>query len=226
MNVIVAGGGKVGKHLTAFLLEGGHQVRLIENDRRKVELLPKTLLEFVIVGSAAAPDVLESAGIRQAQVVAAVAGLDETNLVVSSLARFEFGVARTIARVNDPRNAWMFTPQMGVDVALNQADLVAKMVAEEMSLGDMMTLVKLRKGQYSLVEEKVHPRARAAGRSVRELGLPGGCTLVAVIHRGELVMPNADTILQAADEVLAVVHVTQMGRLASLLGDEHGASNA
>ena len=116
---------------------------------------------------------------RTANVVAAVTGADETNLVVCSLARFEFGVPRIIARVNNPKNAWLFTPQMGVDVALNQAELIARLVAEEMSLGDMMTLLKLRKGLFSIVEEKVHPASPAVGKSIRELTVssrvrPGG----------------------------------------------------
>jgi trk system potassium uptake protein TrkA len=115
--------------------------------------------------------VLESAGIRQANVVAAVTGDDETNLVVGSLARFEFGVQRVIARVNDPANAWIFTPKMGVDASLNQADLLAHLIAEEMSVGEMMTLLKLRKGEYSLVEEKVHPASTVTGKAIRDLSL-------------------------------------------------------
>jgi trk system potassium uptake protein TrkA len=109
--------------------------------------------ESVAPGNGTDPLILESAGIRQADVVAAVTGDDETNLVVGSLARFEFGVQRVIARVNDPANAWIFTPKMGVDVSLNQTDLLAHLIAEEMSVGEMMTLLKLRKGEYSLVEE-------------------------------------------------------------------------
>lgn len=154
----------------------------------------------------------------KADVVAAVTGADETNLVATSLARFEFGVPRIIARVNNPRNAWLFTPEMGVDVALNQADLIAHLIAEEMSLGDMMTLLKLRKGQYSLVEEKVHPEAVAAAKAVRDLKLPAECVLAAVIRRGQLLIPNGDTVLHPADEVLAVVHAAQLQQLADLLG--------
>ena len=101
---------------------------------------------------------LEAAGIRQANVVAAVTGADETNLVVTSLARFEFDVPRTIARVNNPKNAWLFTPEMGVDVALNQADLMAHLIAEEMSLGDMMTLLKLRQGSSPWWRKRSTPR--------------------------------------------------------------------
>jgi Trk K+ transport system NAD-binding subunit len=145
-------------------------------------------------------------------------GLDEANLVACSLARFEFAVPRTIARVNHPKNTWMYTAEMGVDVALNQADLMAHLIAEEMSVGDMVTLLKLRKGQYSLVEEKVAPDAAAAGKRVRDLQLPSECVLAAVIRRGQLIIPRGDTVLQPADEVLAVLHGSQLNQLAALLG--------
>ena len=149
---------------------------------------------------------------------AAVTGADETNLVVTSLARFEFGVPRTIARVKNPRNAWMFTAEMGVDVALNQADLLAHLIAEEMSLGDMMTLLKLRKGRFSLVEEKVHPEAPGAGMALRDLALPEECVLVAVLRKGQLLLPRGEVVLHPADEVLALVHASQAARLAAVLG--------
>jgi trk system potassium uptake protein TrkA len=219
MNVIVVGGGKVGAFLAALLLAGKHQVRVIEISREQLSTLEIDLpTEALLVGNGASPSVLEAAGIRQAHVVAAVTGVDETNLVVATLARFEFGVPRVIARVNHPKNAWIFTPEMGVDVALNQADLMAHLIAEEMSLGDMMTLLKLRKGQYSLVEEKVHPKAAAAGKAVRDLRLPAECVLVAILRKAEMVIPHGDTVLQPADEVVALVHAAQVGELATLLG--------
>jgi trk system potassium uptake protein TrkA len=168
MNVMIVGGGKVGAYLAELLLNGGHQIQVIEAQASAIAHLQKDLPPAVIArGDGTDPNVLEGAGIRQANVVAAVTGADETNLVVASLARFEFLVPRVIARVNSPKNAWMFTPQMGVDVALNQADLMASLIAEEMSLGDMMTLLKLRKGQYAIVEEKVAPNSIAAGKEVR-----------------------------------------------------------
>ena len=145
-------------------------------------------------------------------------GTDETNLVVCSLARLEFKVPRIIARVNNPNNAWLYTPEMGVDVALNQTDLLAHLVAEEMSLGDMMTLLKLRKGLYSLVEEKVHPNSAAVGKAVHELALPDRCVLAAIIRKGELLVPRGDTVLQPADEMLAVVHRAEAAQLAAILG--------
>lgn len=223
MSVVVAGGGKVGTHLAVMLLSAGHRVKLIEVQHEEIVRLCKELsTEMVMLGSASDPSVLEAAGIRQAGVVAAVTGADETNLVVTSLARFEFNVPRTIARVNNPKNAWMFTPEMGVDVAVNQADLMAHLIAEEMSLGDMMTLVKLRKGQYSLVEEKVDPTSVAVGKTVRELGLPNECTLVAVIRKGGLLIPRGDLVLQSTDEVVALVHASRLDQLAILLGGPKG----
>ncbi len=219
LRVIVVGGGKVGANLASLLLAEGHQITVIDVRDDVVQALRRDLpREAVISGSGTDPTVLEAAGIREADVVAAVAGADETNLVVTSLARFEFHVPRTIARVNDPRNAWMFGSEMGVDVALDQADLMAHLIQEELSVGDMMTLLKLRKGSYSLVEEKVHPTAAAAGKAIRELDLPTECALTAIIRGGQLLIPRPEVVLQPDDEVLAVVHTSAVGPLAALLG--------
>jgi trk system potassium uptake protein TrkA len=219
MNIILVGGGEMGSHLATLLLQKGQQVKVIEVCREELPRLHRTLSpDVMVVGSGTEPHILEAAGIRQAEVVAAVTGSDEVNLVVTSLAHYEFGVPRTIARVNHPHNAWLFTEAMGVDVALNQADLMAHLIVEEMSLGDMMTLLKLRKGQYSLVEEKLHPAALAAGRAVRDLPLPAECVLSAVIRDGKLIIPKGNTVLQAGDDVLAVIHASQAAQLAALLG--------
>ena len=217
--VLIVGGGKVGTYLASLLLGQGYRVRVVEQMRDEIPRLKRDLpAEVVVLGNGTDPNVLEAAGIRQAHVVAATTGEDETNLVVASLARSEFGVPRIIGRVNNPRNAWLFTPAMGVDAALNQADLMAHLIAEEMSLGDMMTLLKLRNGQFSLVEEKVDPTAPAVGQRLHDLQLPRECQIAAIIRKGELVIPHGDTVLQAADEVLAVVHASQAAQLATILG--------
>lgn len=218
MFVIVIGGGQVGSYLAALLINAGHKVRVIDTRKEIVERLQKSFPDdTVILGRGTSPSVLDKNGVRSANVVAAVTGSDETNLVACILARFEFNVPRVIARVNNPLNAWLFTPEMGVDVALNQADLMGHLIAEEMSLGDMMTLLKLRKGQFSIVEEKVHPDSLAVGKAIRDLMLPEECVLAAVLRKGELLIPKGSTILQAADEVIAVIHSDHMDQLADLL---------
>ena len=221
MRVIIVGGGKVGTQLALLLLAAQHQVKVIEIRAREVEHLHEDLPEgSVIPGSGTDPVTLEAAGIRDVNIVAAVTGSDESNLVATSLARFEFGVPRTIARVKDPKNAWIFTSVMGVDVALSQADLMAHLIAEEMSLGNMMTLLKLQKGQYSLVEEKVHPEAVAAGKKVADLPFPAESILAAVIRKGQLIIPHGDTVLEPYDEVLAVIHASQTAHLAAIIGEK------
>ena len=223
MKVIVVGGGKTGSQLAAQLLGEGHEVRVVDDRPAVVERLRHELPEGVVLeGDGSSPSVLEAAGIEGAQVLAAVTGDDDANLVITTIARFEFGVPRVIARVNNPKNAWLFTPEMGVDVAINQADLLAKLIAEEMSLGDMMTLLKLRKGEYSVVEEKVDPRAAVVGKTVSEVVLPKDCTLIAVIRKGELIVPHGDTVFQPVDEVLALVHGSALSQLAALLGPDGG----
>lgn len=217
--VVIVGGGEVGTYVAALLLGSGHHVRVLEKRPEEIPRLQQALgLEVVLPGDGTDPGVLENAGIRQAQVVAAVTGTDETNLVVTGLARFAFQVPRTIARVHTPAHAWMFTPAMGVDVALNQADILGHLIAEEMSLGDMMTVLKLRRGQYALVEEHVHPTAVAAGQAIGTLALPPACALTALWRQGKLLLPHAELVLQPGDEVLALVHVSQAKQLEALLG--------
>jgi trk system potassium uptake protein len=219
MYVIIVGGGKTGSSVAELLLKEKHRVVVVEHRPDIIERLREELPpECVHEGDASLPSVLEDAGIAEANVVAAVTGEDEANLVVCTLARFEYNVPRIIARVNNPRNAWLFTPEMGVDVALNEAAMMGHLVAEEMSLGDMMTLLKLRKGQYAIVEEKVHPMALAVGKAIRDLMLPPQCVLAAIIRKGELIIPKGDITLQPADEIIALVHSSEARTLASLLG--------
>lgn len=218
MNVIIVGGGQVGSYLADLLIKDGHKTTIIETRPKQLQLLQRELPGGTIIdGNFTDPLMLEKAGIAKANVVVAVTSKDEDNLVISTLAKFEFGVPRVIARVNNPKNSWLFTPEMGVDVGLNQADLMAHMVAEEMSLGDMMTLMKLNKGNYSLVQEKVHPKSSVVGKSLRDLSLPVECVIFAVIRHSELVIPRGDTVLEANDEILAVSHVSKVPSLAALL---------
>jgi trk system potassium uptake protein TrkA len=218
-NVLIVGGGRIGVYVGSLLRDGGHDVRLIEADPRRADRLRAELPpDLIVVGSGTDPDVLEAAGARRSDSIVALTERDETNLVVTSLARFEFAVPRTIARVNNPANAWLYTAEMGVDVALNQADIIGHLVAEEMSLGEMTTLLKLRRGSFALVEEQVHPTSAAAGRSISELPLPSDCILVGVLRESDVIVPHGDTVLVPGDEVLAIVRTDAAPDLARLLG--------
>jgi len=218
MKVLIIGGGKVGTYLASHLLSADHEVMVIEQRREEIERLNRELgNERVMLGSGTDPVVLEAAGIRKVQVVAAVTGSDETNLVVTNLARFEFNVARNIARVNNPKNDWMFTEDMGVDVALNQADLMVHLILEEMSMGDMMTLLKLRRGQFSIVEEKLTVAASLVGMRLDQAKLPQDCVILAVLRKDDILIPHGSLILQAGDEMIALVHATQMDQLEKIL---------
>ncbi len=216
---LIVGGGRIGSYLASLLLDAGWTVRLIEHERVRVEQLADVVPAVqLVLGDGTDPDTLQSAGIRRADAVVAVTHRDETNLVIASLAKFEFDVPRTIGRVNNPVNAWLYTADMGVDVALNQADIIGHLVVEEMSLGEMMTLLKLRRGLYALVEEQVHSTSAVAGRPVADVDWPESCVLVAVMRGPDVITPRGGTVLLPGDEVLAVLRGDAAGAVASLLG--------
>jgi len=218
MFVIVVGGGNTGSQLAKFLIDAGHTVRVVDERPTVLEKLAKEIpVDMIITGDGSSPAILEKAGIHKAQVLAAVTGSDETNLVITYLGRFEFNVKRVIARINNSKNAWLFTPEMGVDVSLNQAEILARLTAEEMSLGDMMIMLKIRRGKYSIVEEKIAPGAPVIGQAIKDLSFPNNCVISGIIRHGEIVLPRGTTILEEGDEVLALVDDSAREQLAKLL---------
>lgn len=222
MFVIVVGGGNTGSQLAKFLIDAGHTVRVIDERPLVLEKLAKEIpVDCIINGDGSSPATLEKAGIHKAQVLAAVTGTDETNLVITSLARFEFNVKRIIARINNSKNAWLFTPDMGVDVSLNQAEILSRLTAEEMSIGDMMTMLKIRRGKYSIVEEKIAPDAPVIGLAIKDLSFPNNCVISGIIRHGEIILPRGTTILEEGDEVLALVDEPAREQLAKLLSRPH-----
>jgi len=219
MLVVIAGGGRTGAQLAALLVEQQHRVRLIEDRARVLRRLHRGLpTETIVEGDATDPKVLEQAGVQEAQVLAACMEGDAENLMLCFFARSRYKVPRTIARVNNPNNAWLFSSLFNVDVALNQAEILASLIEEEMSLGDMMTLLKLRRGRYSLVEEKLPEGAVAVGMAIKEITLPPDCVIAGIIRKGELLIPRGITTFEVGDEVLAVVGSEAADDLAALFG--------
>jgi trk system potassium uptake protein TrkA len=218
MFVFIAGGGRTGAQLARELLEQGYQVRLIEHRRELLTLLHHELpTEVIYEGQATDPAVLKQAGLDQAHVLVACSNDDATNLVLCYLARTLFKVNRTIARINNPRNAWLFDKNFHVDESVNNANVMAHLIQEEMSMGDMMTLLKLRRGRYSLVEEKVPAGAKAIGVALKDLGLPEQCVIAAIIRHGQIALPRGTTTLEQGDEVLAITDEAGAKQLAALL---------
>jgi len=219
MFVVIAGGGRTGAQLASLLVAQSHEVRLIEHRRDVLAHIHRELpTEVIYEGNPTDPNILEMAGVERAHVLAACMTGDAENLALCFMARERYKVARTIACVNNPRNAWLFDKRFHVDVALNQADILASLIEQEMSLGDMMTLLKLRRGRYSLVGERIPEGARAVGVAIKDLPLPPNSVIAAIIRHGEIVIPRGPLTFERDDEVLAITDAEGAEELAALFG--------
>lgn len=217
MYVLIVGGGRTGTQLATMLLAQNHTVCVIEERKEILSRIHRELpTEIILEGNPLDPKILERADISKAHVLAACNTNDADNLSVCFLARTSYQVPRTIARINNPRNAWLFDKKFYVDVPLNQAEIMARLIEEEMSLGDMMTLLKLRRGEYSLIEEKIPRGAKAIGIAIKDLGLPDQCVIAAIIRKGKVIVPRGVTALEEEDEVLAVTDPEGARQLAEL----------
>lgn len=207
MKVVIIGGGQVGEHIASLLLNNDYSVKVIDNREHIVDKLKKELpSETVILGNGTDPNILEAAGINSADVVVSVTGADEVNLVASTIAKFEFGVSRVVARVNNPKNSWLYNIGIGVDVAVNQADLMAHIVIEEMDLKNMFTLMKLSLGGYSIVQIKVDEASKAVHKEVKALNIPFNSKLITIYRGEEVILPGGDTVINAGDSILALAN--------------------
>ncbi|CAN5717838.1 TrkA family potassium uptake protein [soil metagenome] len=208
MRVIVAGGGNVGSFIASDLEQAGHEVVIVEVDAAKVELARATGEPAGctwIVADACEVTELARADLEHADVVAAVTGDDEDNLVISLLAKQEFAVPRVVARVNNPKNEWLFNESWGVDVAVSTPHLITALVEEAVSVGSLVRLLSFEGGQARLVEVTLADSSPAIDQEIQSLGLPRDCTVVAVIRQGHVVVPAGDTSFYEGDEVLVLV---------------------
>ena len=214
MDIIIVGGGKTGTYLASLLAEDGYRISIIESRKNHVARLRAQFGERdVILGNGADPIMLERAGILHADVVVAATGSDEVNLVVSTLAKMEYSVGRVVARVNNPVNAWMFNEGMGVDVGINQAELLARSVQEGLDLRDVFTILRLGKDGHAVVRVEVRPGSRVVGEALRDVELPGSTILVAVDRDGDIIVPKGDTRFVAGDKIIAFTDAEGRSRL-------------
>jgi trk system potassium uptake protein len=203
MRVAIAGAGAVGRSIAAELIVDNHQVMLIEREGRQFEPHTVEQAEWVLADACELSS-LEDAGLHLCDVVIAATGDDKVNLVVSLLAKTEFAVRRVVARVNDPANEWLFTEAWGVDVAVSTPRILAAMVEEAVSVGDLVKLMTLRQGQANLVELTLPETTPLAGKPVRDIHLPRDAALVTILRGGRVIVPQPDDPLEGGDELLFV----------------------
>ncbi|MEO6206099.1 MAG: TrkA family potassium uptake protein [Mycobacteriales bacterium] len=216
MRVAIAGAGNVGRSIAGELLGNGHHVLLIERESRafKVDTVPNA--EW-LQADACELDSLVEAGIQTCDVVIAATGDDKVNLVVSLLAKTEFGVGRVVARVNHPKNEWLFNESWGVDVAVSSPRLLAALVEEAVSVGDLVRLLTFRQGQANLVELTLPDDAPLIGRLISSVAWPNDSALVTILRGGRVIVPAPDIALEGGDELLLVATAEVEAELNRLL---------
>jgi trk system potassium uptake protein TrkA len=205
MRVAIAGAGNVGSFIAGDLHDAGHEVLLIEKDVALVEKLRDTLDVEWLARDACEVTSLQEAKLETADVLVAATGDDEDNLVISLLAKQEFAVPRVVARVNHPKNQWLFNEGWGVDVSVSTPHLLTALVEEAVSVGSLVRLLQLQGGEARLVEVTLADDSPAVGRALVDVGVPRNATVVAIVRKEHVVVPRGDTQLYAGDEVIALV---------------------
>jgi len=203
MRVAIAGAGGVGRSIARELIGNGHTVMLIDRDPRKVDPGQVPEAEW-LTADAAELSALEEARLQDCDVVISTTGDDKVNLVVSLLAKTEFAVRRVVARINHPNNEWLFTEAWGVDVAVSTPRVLAALVEEAVSVGDLVRLLTFRQGQANLVEITLPEKAPVVGHPVAEMRLPRDAALVAIVRGSRVIVPGPDEPLESGDELLFV----------------------
>lgn len=216
MKVAVAGAGAVGRSVTRELVENGHDITLIERnpDHLDAAAIPEAHWRL---GDACELSLLESIHLEEFDVVVAATGDDKVNVVLSLLAKTEFAVPRVVARVNDPRNEWLFNDAWGVDVAVSTPRMLASLIEEAVTIGDLVRLMEFRTGQANLVEITLPDNTPWGGKPVRKLQLPRDAALVTILRGPRVIVPEADEPLEGDDELLFVAVTEAEEELSRLL---------
>jgi trk/ktr system potassium uptake protein len=222
MRVAIAGAGNVGRSIAAELIESGHEILLIDRDPHaiKSDSLPEA--EWLLADACELSS-LEEAGIDTCDIAIAATGDDKSNLVMSLLAKTEFGVPRTVARVNHPKNEWMFNEVWGVDHAVSTPRIMSALVEEAVTVGDLVRLMTFHEGDTSLVEMTLPGDSPCVGARIGDLDWPGDVVLVAVIRDGHARPPDNDGTLEASDELLFVSAQDTEQALAEMLAPRAGS---
>jgi trk system potassium uptake protein TrkA len=216
MYIVIVGAGRVGFNLASKLVQDKNTVTVIEKDLARCEGISQNLDALVINGDGCEPRFMEDAEVGRADVVAAVTADDEDNLVICQLAKEIFGVRRTVARVNNPKNERIFT-ELGVDVPVNATKIIAKIIEEEASFEDFITLMTFKRGKLALVRVDLTKESPVIGKAVKDMGLPENSVLVSILRGDTIIVPKGETILQSGDDLVALTAIENEQQLLDML---------
>lgn len=216
MNIVIIGAGRIGFNLAQKLIQDKHTVTVIEKDKTRCEGISLSLDAIVINGDGCEPRFLEDAEVGRADVVVAVTADDEDNLVVCQLAKEVFGVRRTVARVNNPKNEHIFT-ELGVDVPINSTKIIAKIIEEEVSFEDFINLMTFKRGKLALVRVDLSVDSPVINKCIKDIVLPENSVFVTIVRGDNIIVPKGDTVLQKGDDVVALTAIENEQALLDLM---------
>lgn len=216
MYILIVGAGKVGYFLAKRLYQSKHTVSIVDKDRQICEEIAKELEILVINGDGCDPKILEEAGVQRADVVAAVTGDDEDNLVICQLAKEKFSIQRTVGRVNNPDNEHTFS-ELGIDVPVDSTKIIAKIIEEEVSFSDFVNLMSFKRGKLAIVRLDLPSDAPVINKQLKDINLPKDAVLVSIVRGEEVILPKGDTMLKAGDDVIALTLIGNEPQLLNLL---------
>jgi len=216
MYIVIVGAGKVGYFLAKRLCQSKHAVSLVEKDKTVCEEIAKELEVLVVRGDGCDPRILEEAGTARADVVAAVTGDDEDNIIICQLAKERFGVQRTVGRVNNPNNEHTFS-ELGVDVPMNSTEIIAKIIEEEASFSDFVSLLSFKRGKLAIVRVDLPEDSPVIDKQVKEIQWPEDSVLLSIVRKEDVIVPKGNTVLKAGDDVIALTTVGNESQLSNLL---------
>ncbi|MGC8783225.1 MAG: potassium channel family protein [Armatimonadota bacterium] len=219
MYIIIVGAGNVGYYLAKTLLNAGHEVLLIERDKRRCDLLRDEFGESVMRGRGDEIRTMREAGADRADIVVACTGDDEDNLIISQIAKWYFNVPRTVARINDPRNESIFQ-QLGIDATVSSTNVIYHLIEQEIEAGEVIPLAALKRGNIEIVDIELSTRSPVVGKRVQDLPLPPDALIVCIIRQENAMLPHGDTMLEANDSVIALVSAQSERQLRKVFAEE------
>lgn len=204
MYVIIVGGGKVGFYLGRALMQEGHEILIVEKDRKTAEALAENIGDVVVCADGCEIRSMTEAGMSRANVVVAVTGDDEDNLVICQMAKRQFGVPRTIARVNDPKNEELFK-ELGIDQTVSSTRIIFNLIEQQIEAGQVIPLAALKKGEIEVVQADIAPDSPMVGMRIGQLDLPQNTLVISVVREEHAMLPHGDMKLHAGDSVIAMI---------------------